>query len=158
MHILYCIFVRFMQFPEHDFRLDHFAPWHFNSSLSVLMSYNMLSGTTKHCKSNEPESHQMAKIIFFPSFLFFRIFSSDVLVQKHSTWQKVGEEPENEARFSQKQQHFTLSSTCTSSSLSYNIEVSQVVQTSYRSMGSFAMPFLHLYVWAQSNYYSKSLN
>ena len=47
----------------------------YNSSLSVLMTYNTPSGTTKHCKSTEPGSHQTAKIFFFPSpFLFFFLF------------------------------------------------------------------------------------
>ena len=46
--------------------------------------------------------------------------------------------------FHTKQQHFTLSSTYTSSSLFHNIEVSKVAQTGHRSMGSFAMPFSSL--------------
>ena len=42
MHIFYCIFVRFMQFPAHDFGLDHFASRPFNYSSSIFC-FNTIS-------------------------------------------------------------------------------------------------------------------
>ena len=50
MHIFFnCIFVRFIQFPAHDFGLDHFASRHFNSRPTFFPQKSCWSGneTTK---------------------------------------------------------------------------------------------------------------
>ena len=91
-----------------------------NSSLSVLMTYNMPSGTTKYCKSNSHSQNNFLSF-FFP--LLFPFLQMGWF--KSTACDKAEEEPGDEASFHTKQQHFTLSSMCTSSSLFHNTEVSQ---------------------------------
>ena len=99
----------------------------YNSSLSVLMTYNTPSGTTKHCKSTEPESRQTAKIFSFPSsflffFLFFRWAGSKVqYATKRAAFLHWAARAPAHRFFTTLKSH-------------------KVVQTGHRSMGSFAIP------------------
>ena len=45
----------------------------YHSSLSVLVTNNMSSGAKMHHESTETESHQMAKMFFFPLLGFLLV-------------------------------------------------------------------------------------